>query len=116
MNYEWLENYCLQKPGTIKEYKVEWECYRYMVGGKMFLMDGTNNLGQAILTLKLDPAFGDMLRQQYKEIIIPGYYMNKVHWNSIIKEEDIPVDEVKHMIDESYELIFRSLSKKTKKR
>lgn len=115
MDYQWLEEYCLAKPGAIKEYKVEWECYRYMVGGKMFLMDAQNNLGQDIITLKLDPNYGDMLRQQYKDTIIPGYYMNKVHWNSIIKEKEVPIEEVKKMVDESYQLIFNSLTKKAQR-
>ncbi len=111
MKYEWLDVYCLSKKGAVKEYKAEWEVERFMLGGKMFLMHGSNNKGEEIVTLKLEPMFGEMLRGQY-ECIAPGYYMNKVHWNSVNVDGNVPDDLLKEMIDKSYELIFASLSKK----
>ena len=57
------------------------------------------------------PVHGDLLRQQY-EHIVPGYYMNKEHWNSLYLEGDVPNDIVKTMIKESYQIILKSLSKK----
>jgi len=110
-NYEWLDNYCLSKAGAIKDYKVEWDATRYMVGGKMFAMCCEEKQGKPIITLKLDPAFGLMLRQEYNDII-PGYYMNKEHWNSLYLDGAVPDDVVKTMIDESHLLIYQSLSKK----
>lgn len=58
MSYTWLEDYCLSNKGDIKDYQEEWAATRYMVGGKMFLMDGENREGDEILTLKLEPEFG----------------------------------------------------------
>ncbi len=54
---------------------------------------------------------GGALRKQYKDII-PGYYANKLHWNSIAAAGEVPDDLMKDMLDESYHLIFGSLSKK----
>ena len=110
--YEWLDEFCLAQAGATKDFKPEWDATRYMVGGKMFALWGGDKEGRPIITLKLDPFFGGSLRQQYKDIV-PGYYMNKEHWNSLYLEGDVPDDVVKAMVEESHALILRSLSKKT---
>jgi predicted DNA-binding protein (MmcQ/YjbR family) len=110
-NYEWLEEYSLSQIGATKDFKEEWDAERYLVGGKMFAMRCGDKDGKPIITLKLEPAFGDLLRQQH-EHIVPGYYMNKEHWNSLYLEGDVPDDVVRTMVKESYQLIFNSLSKK----
>jgi len=51
------------------------------------------------------------VRQEYNDII-PGYYMNKEHWNSLYLDGVVPDDVVRTMIDESHQLIYQSLSKK----
>jgi predicted DNA-binding protein (MmcQ/YjbR family) len=76
MKYQWLDGYCLSKSGAEKDFKEEWDATRYMVGGKMFALQGGDKYGKAIITLKLEPVHGEILRQQYEDII-PGYYMNK---------------------------------------
>lgn len=111
MNYEWLDDYCLSKKGVEKDYKLEWEATRYMIKGKMFLMQGGDKEGKPIITVKLEPMHGVLLRNEYNDII-PGYYMNKEHWNSVYIEGNVPDNIVRDMIDESYQLIFGSLSKK----
>ncbi len=114
MTYPWLDSYCASKKGSTKDFKIEWDATRYMIGGKMFALQGNNAAGQAIITLKLEPAFGDLLRQEHSDIT-PGYYMNKVHWNSVSLDGTVPDDLLKRMIDESYGLILASLPKKTQK-
>jgi predicted DNA-binding protein (MmcQ/YjbR family) len=114
LKYEWLDEYCLVQTGTVKDFKPEWNATRYMVGGKMFAMRGGDKSGKPIITLKLDPIEGDVLRRQYKDIV-PGYYMNKEHWNSLYLEGDVPDDVLKNMICESHQLILKSLSKKLQK-
>ena len=111
MRYAWFEEYCLAKKGTVKDFKVEWDVVRYLVGGKMFVMHGGDKEKKEIITLKCKPAFGQFLREEYKHII-PGYYMNKEHWNSVYVEGDVPDDVLKQMVDMSYELVLGSLSKK----
>lgn len=111
MNTDWMDAHLLSKKGAVKDFKAEWGVDRYMVGGKMFAMWGGDKEGRPILTLKCEPAFGQMLRRAHPDII-PGYYMNKEHWNSVYLEGDVPEDVVRQMMDESYGLIFSSLSKK----
>jgi len=114
MKYAWLDKYCLSKKGVEKDYKLEWDATRYMIKDKMFVLQGTDKVGKPIVTVKLEPEYGEFLRQQFKDII-PGYYMNKEHWNSLYLEGDVPDDIVKDMLDKSYGLILASLSKKLQK-
>ncbi|WP_315118184.1 MmcQ/YjbR family DNA-binding protein [uncultured Clostridium sp.] len=111
MRYGWLDEYCFSKKGAEKDFKVEWDATRYLIRGKMFAMQGGDKNKKAIITLKCKPMFGQLLREKY-EHIIPGYYMNKEHWNSVYLEGDVPDDVLKQMIDMSYELVLNSLSKK----
>jgi len=111
MKYEWIDEYCLSKKSVEKDYKPEWQAIRYMIRGKMFAMQGGDKEGKPIITMKLEPMFGTLLRQQYKDIV-PGYYMNKEHWNSLYLDGDVPDEIVKDMLDKSYLVLLRSFSKK----
>ena len=118
MKYSWIDTELLQKPGVTKDLQAEWNWIRYHIGGKMFaavcLDDATGK--PVYITCKLDPAEGDFLRRQYEDII-PGYYMNKVHWNSLLLNKIDAVTEqlVMEMIDSSYDTILKSLPKKKQK-
>lgn len=110
-NYPWLEAYCESLTAVTKEYKEEWKATRYLIGGKMFALQGTDKTDKPIITLKLNPDNGSLLRQQFEDIN-PGYYMNKTHWNSVYLDGAVPDDTLQSMIDESYNLVFESLTKK----
>lgn len=111
MGYPWIDEYCLAKKGATKDYKVEWRATRYMINNKMFAMQCADKEGKSIITVKLEPMFGQMLRSTYKDIV-PGYYMNKEHWNSLYLEGRVPDEVLEDMLDKSYQIIFGSLSKK----
>ena len=111
MNYEWLDAYCLAKKGVEKDFKPEWNATRYMIKGKMFAMQGGDKFGKPIITVKLEPLFGELLRKEYKDIV-PGYYMNKVHWNSLYLEGNVPDAVLRDMLDKSYNILLVSFSKK----
>jgi predicted DNA-binding protein (MmcQ/YjbR family) len=114
MRYEWIDEYCLDKKGVEKDFKEEWNATRYMVRGKIFVMLGGDKEGTPIITIKCDPSFGRFLRDEYEDII-PGYHMNKEHWNSIYIGAKVPDEVVKQMTDMSYSIILNSLSKKIQK-
>jgi predicted DNA-binding protein (MmcQ/YjbR family) len=82
-----------------------------MIRGKMFAMKGGDGKGRPIISLKLEPPHGEILRGEYPDIF-PGYYMNKLHWNSVHLEGDVPDDVLRAMIDESHSLILSSFSRK----
>jgi len=111
MKYPWIHDYLMQKPGVTRNDE-QWNWQRYMVGGKMFAavcLDDQN--APYYITLKLSPLEGESLRSQYPDII-PGFYMNKLHWNSVRPDGDVPEELLRHMLDTSYQLVFQSLTKK----
>ncbi len=116
MKYSWLDEYLLAKPGVTKNLQAEWNWIRYQIGGKMFAAICLDDAaGKAVyITMKLDPAEGEFLRQQYADII-PGYYMNKVHWNSVKAEGAVPDELLKEMLEKSYRLVLGGFSKKKQK-
>lgn len=107
-----LEKHLLSKPSAKKDFQKDWQAHRYLIGGKMFAMHAHDNKGAEILTLKLNPEQGQEVRERYAGKIVPGYYMNKSHWNSIYLAENLTDNLVKKMIDESYRLVVSGLSKK----
>lgn len=111
VKYAWLDEYLLSKKGSFKDFKVEWQWHRYLIRDKMFGAICTDKYGKPIITIKCDTMVGNLLRSQYTDIV-PGYYMNKEHWNSVYLEGEVPDEVLKNMIDMSYQLIFNSFSKK----
>ena len=111
MRYLWLDEYLMQKPGVTKNTE-NWNWVRYMIGGKMFAAVCLDeNDKPYYITLKLEPLEGDLLRQQYADIV-PGFYMNKVHWNSVNPDGEVPDELLKKMADQSYGLILAGFSRK----
>lgn len=111
MKYEWVDSYCLAKKGAKKEYKETWCATLYKIGDKMFAMVGGDRDGKPIITVKLEPEYGSFLRQSFSDIV-PGYYMNKEHWNSLYLEGSVPDDVLKEMLDRSYQLVLGSFSRR----
>ena len=110
--YPWLDTFLKSMQGADSDYKVEWGWNRYLIAEKMFAAICKDAKGERdIITLKLDPMDGDFLRSQYEDII-PGHYMNKVHWNSIYLDGSVPEKLLKELIEKSYQLVLNGLSKK----
>ena len=111
-NYQWLDD-CLQKqPSTEKEFQPAWQAYKYLLCGKMYAYIGIDDRnGRPIVTLKLDPVFSDMLRGKYEDIV-PGYYMNKLHWISLSLMGETPEEVCRELVDISYDLVKAGLPKR----
>ncbi len=112
LKFNWLDEYLLAKAGVTRNLQGDWNWIRYCIADKMFAAVCLDHkLNPVYITLKLTPAEGDFLRQQYADII-PGYYMNKMHWNSIKADGDVPDELLKSLLDKSYGLVLGSFSKK----
>ena len=112
MRYHWMNDFLMKKQGVTKDLQKDWNWIRYQIGGKMFAAICLGEDGQPVyITLKLEPMEGDYLRSQYEDII-PGYYMNKVHWNSIQPDGAVPDELLKELLDKSYDLVLHTFSKK----
>jgi len=112
MRYQWLDEYLKSMKGVSSDFKEEWNWTRYLLGDKMFAAVCKDDQGRdSLITLKLEPVEGQFLRQQYEDII-PGYYINKVHWNSIKADGNVPDDLLKDLLEKSYRLVLAGLTKK----
>ena len=112
MRYPWLDEYLLSKPGVTKDLQPEWNWIRYKIGDKMFAAVLLNeNNKPYYINVKLDPLEGEALRNQYAGVI-PGYYSNKRHWNSVLPDGDVPDALLRSMLDESYRLVLQGFSRK----
>ncbi|MBQ6886143.1 MAG: MmcQ/YjbR family DNA-binding protein [Lachnospiraceae bacterium] len=112
----WLDDFLQSFKGVTRDYKEEWGWIRYMVGEKMFAallkLDKEGSRLSDAVTIKLDVLEGEFLRKQYKDII-PGYYMNKQHWNTVYLDgKEVTEELIKDLIEKSYKLVLSGLSKK----
>lgn len=112
MTHKELEEYLLSKPGSWLDYPFGEDVAVYKVGstdaGKMFALIPEGKVPQQI-SLKCDPILAETLREKY-ETVVPGYHLNKKHWNTIICTGQIPVDEIHSFIDLSYNLVVAGLT------
>ena len=113
MKYLWIDEYLLSKPGVTKNLQAEWNWVRYQIGDKMFAavcLDDSS--GKPVyITMKLDPAESEFLRQQYEDII-PGYYMNKTHWITVALDGSVSDELIKALTRESFDLTATKPSRK----
>lgn len=110
MNFETFKAYCLSKKGAVQDFPFDDETLVFKVGGKMFALTSINSKVFWI-SLKCDPFLAVALRDEY-EAIKPGYHLNKRHWNTVIVDGSIPEDKLLFMIDMSYSLVYRGLTKR----
>lgn len=111
MNIESFRTYCISKPGVTEEFPFDQETLVFKVGGKIFVLTNVDHFTS--MNLKCDPEYAVELREQY-EGIVPGYHMNKKHWNTVLLDNSVPEKLVLKLLDHSYDLVFRSLPAKVK--
>ncbi len=85
----------------------------YKVAGKMFALTGLDE-EECSVNLKCDPERAEELREEYTDEIIPGYHMNKKHWNTVFIERGLSDKFIKDLIDNSYQLVIDGLPAKLK--
>ncbi|MBX0332076.1 MmcQ/YjbR family DNA-binding protein [Pontibacter sp. HSC-14F20] len=112
MNIEDFRDYCLAKPATTEEMPFDQDTLVFKVKGKMFALCSLSEYGKGI-ALKCDPEQAILLREQYPQVL-PGYHMNKQHWNTVLPEAGLPLDILKSLIDDSYTLVVAKLPKSQK--
>jgi len=107
MNQDDAIQYCLGKPEAVETFPANDDASVYKVRHKMFALV-SDNQGMGRINLKCDPDNAIELREQY-ESIIPGYHMNKRHWNTILLNGTVPADKIRQLIDHSYGLVVNGL-------
>lgn len=109
MNLESFREYCLEKPFVSEGFPFDQSTLVFKVDGKMFALADIDVFDS--INLKSDPEKAIEYREQFTGVL-PGYHMNKKHWNTVKVNSDVPEPLIFSMIDDSYQLVFLSLSKK----
>ncbi|NGP89385.1 MmcQ/YjbR family DNA-binding protein [Fodinibius halophilus] len=104
--------YCLSFPGVTEGFPFDEQTLVFKVKGKMFSATDVDTF--ELVNVKCDPVKAIDLRERYS-FVIPGYHMNKKHWNSIKMDEAVPDHLLKEWISDSYRLVVDKLPKKTQK-
>jgi predicted DNA-binding protein (MmcQ/YjbR family) len=109
MDLAQFREFCLNKPGATEGTPFGPDVLVFKVGGKMFSLAVLDEMPTTV-NLKCDPDLALDLRDRYEQVR-PGYHMNKKHWNTVEIETGIPDAELQKMIDDSYDLVAKSLPK-----
>lgn len=113
MNLETFYEYCLSKKAVTEHFPFDEDTLVFKVGGKMFALSSLKQWEkqEPSVNLKCEPERALELRANY-DAINEGYHMSKIHWNTVAINQDVPDAMLKALIDHSYDLIFKSLTKK----
>ncbi len=103
MNIEQLREYCLSKPGASESFPFGEETLVFKAHEKIFLLASLNS-SPLQFNVKCAPEKALELREQHG-CILPGYHMNKKHWNTVIIDGTLSTKQFKEMIDESFDLV-----------
>jgi len=104
MNIEQLREYCLSKPDTEETLPFGPDTLVFKVNTKVFLLTGLNS-HPLQFNVKCDPDKAVELREECPHSILPGYHMNKKHWNTIIVDGSLSNKQLQGFIDDSYSLV-----------
>ncbi|GAA3400198.1 MmcQ/YjbR family DNA-binding protein [Paenibacillus hodogayensis] len=114
MDYKELTAYCLSKTGAYEDYPFGPDPLVMKVASKIFAFFSVVD-GWIHIALKCEPEAAELLRLEYAAVK-PGYHLNKRHWNTVVIDGTIPAEELRGMIDHSYTLVVRKLTRAEKER
>ena len=110
MNVEEIRAHCIDKKGVTESFPFDNDTLVFKVLDKIFLLISLEKQPLRI-NVKCDPEKAIELRESYSDNILPGYHMNKLHWNTVIINQELSNTLIKKFIDDSYHLVLKSLPK-----
>ena len=113
MNIEEFRDYCLSKKYVTECFPFDETTLVFKVAGKMFALSGLEHQPSTV-NLKCDPERSIELREEFCDIIA-GFHMSKKHWNTITIEAGLPTNFIKELVDHSYNLVIKGMTKKLQK-
>tara|TARA_B100000795_G_scaffold169857_1_gene128020 strand:- start:609 stop:977 length:369 start_codon:yes stop_codon:yes gene_type:complete len=116
MDIEQLRDFCLSKKGVTEHFPFDNVTLVFKVMQKVFVLTGLDKWeqGEQRVNLKCDPEKAQELRGMY-EGIMPGWHSNKKHWNTVaLNNSDVSDELIKELINHSYDMVVKGLTKKTR--
>jgi predicted DNA-binding protein (MmcQ/YjbR family) len=113
MDIETLRQYCLSKKAVTEDMPFGDTTLVFRIlgkEGKIFALLSLDEV-ECRINLKCNPEYAVELREQYPDSIIPGYHMNKTHWNTVYCERGLDDSFIRTLVDHSYEVIVASFKK-----
>lgn len=108
MTGEDLHDLCLSFPGTTFDHPFGPDTIVYRVAGKLFALAPVD-ADPVRVNLKCEPLLAEQLRDEYPTAVLPGYHMNKRHWNTVVDDGTLDADLLVSMVEDSYDLVVDSL-------
>jgi predicted DNA-binding protein (MmcQ/YjbR family) len=102
-----LRDHCLSFLGTEETFPFGFENSVFKVAGKIFALSRLTEHPLRV-SLKCEPALAEQLRDAHAAVI-PGYHLNKRHWNTVTIDGSLPDEMVRDMVEDSYDLVLSAL-------
>ena len=106
MNIEEFRNICIEIEGVTEEFPFDNETLVFKVYGKIFALANVESFKS--INLKCDPEYAVELREKFSAVV-PGYHMNKKHWNTILIDGTLKNSFLKKLICDSYSLVLKGV-------
>ncbi|MEU3555698.1 MmcQ/YjbR family DNA-binding protein [Streptomyces fragilis] len=103
-----LRALCLSFNGTVEDFPFGPETSVFKVGGKLFALSALD-ARPLKANLKCDPDDAVRLREEYEGLVVPGWHMNKRHWNTVTVDGALPDALVRELVEDSYDLVVAGL-------
>ena len=114
MDLEYIRKFCLDKKSVTESFPFGNTALVFKVAGKIFLILSIDSRPLQF-NVKCDPEKAILLREEFSSVI-PAFHMNKKHWNTLVLDGQVPVKQIREMIDESYALVVKSLPLQERKK
>ncbi|MEU6131269.1 MmcQ/YjbR family DNA-binding protein [Saccharopolyspora sp. NPDC047091] len=106
-----LKSACLAMPGAREEFPFDESNSVFKVAGKLFAISRLD-ADPLRVSLKCEPDLAVYLRTSHPDAVLPGYHLNKRHWNTVVVNATVPDHHVRDMIEDSYDLVVAGLPKR----
>ncbi|GGZ72239.1 MmcQ/YjbR family DNA-binding protein [Streptomyces echinoruber] len=103
-----LRALCLSFAAAVEDFPFRPEISVFKVCGRLFALSDLHARPLRV-TLKCDPEDAVRLRAQHPDLIVPGYHMNKRHWNTVTVDGGLPDRLVRELVEDSYDLVVAGL-------
>lgn len=110
MNIEEIREYCLSKNNVEESFPFGVDTLVFKTNGKIFLLASLDAVPLQF-NAKCEPDKAIQLREEHPDVILPGYHMNKKHWNTIIVNGKLPSIQLREIIDDSYNLVCKKTNR-----
>ncbi len=110
MDGDALRDLCLSFRGSEETFPFGFETSVFKVAGKMFALSALR--GQPVqVSVKCEPGLAEQLRAAHPQAILPGYHLNKRHWNTVVLDGSLGDEMIADLVEDSYDLVVSGLSR-----